>query len=207
MSATIARLIFVHEFFHLWNGKSFAPEGNDAEWFKEGFSNLYTLKALRHTGFLDDEGFIGLLNDFFYQRYINDDGVGTLSMTDGDLKHDHWGLVYAGGMFVAIAQDIATRAASNNRRSLDDLMRHMFQEYTDAGYDSADIRHALSDLNGADQSAFFDRYIIGTDAIPVSEYLALAGIDTTHDNGKTVFSIREDATDSERAILRGLLGR
>ena len=52
MSQLLGRFIFAHEFFHLWNGKSFAPEGDDCEWFKEGFTNYYTLKSLFHIGYL-----------------------------------------------------------------------------------------------------------------------------------------------------------
>ena len=77
MSQTIARFIFAHEFFHLWNGKSFSPNAEDTEWFKEGFSNYYTLKALHHIGYLNDESYLELLGGFFYQRYDSDDGVGT----------------------------------------------------------------------------------------------------------------------------------
>jgi hypothetical protein len=64
MSEHIARLIFAHEFFHLWNGKSFTPSGEDSEWFKEGFSNYYTLKALHRIGYLTDESYLELLAGF-----------------------------------------------------------------------------------------------------------------------------------------------
>ena len=156
MSQHVARLIFAHEFFHLWNGKSFLPDGEDCEWFKEGFTNYYALKALHHIGYLTDQSYLDLLAGFFYQRYDDDDAVGRLSMTNGELKHDHWGLVYSGGMLVAIAQDLQIRAASGNERSLDDLMRFMFDEYSDSAYELADIERALGDLNNASQQEFFD---------------------------------------------------
>ena len=133
MSKLISRFIFAHEFFHLWNGKSFRPYANDeAEWFKEGFTNYYTLKALHHVGFLTDESFLEVVNNLFYQRYKNDDGVGKISMTNGEEKHDHWGLIYGGGMFVGIAQDMIIRKATNNQKSLDYLMRDLFKKYGDS---------------------------------------------------------------------------
>ena len=206
MSQTIARFIFAHEFFHLWNGKSFAPNADDAEWFKEGFSNYYTLKALHHIGYLNDESYLDLLGSFFYQRYDSDDGVGKFSMTNGELKHDHWGLIYSGGMFVAIAQDLQIRSATGNRKSVDDLMRFMFGQFDSNGYDIGDIEHELSRLNSLAQEDFFARYIYGTERIPLSQYLALANIETRQEGGQTVFKIREESDEEESEIRRGLFG-
>ena len=206
MSEHISRLIFAHEFFHLWNGKSFMPGGNDSEWFKEGFSNYYTLKALHHIGYLTDESYLDLFANFFYQRYNSDDAVGRLSMTNGELKHDNWGLIYAGGMLVAIAQDLQIRAATGNERSLDDLMRYMFNEYGESSYELADIERALGDLNNASQEGFFARHINGAERIDISRFLALADIEMTEEDGRMVMKVRQDANPHTAAIRRGLFG-
>lgn len=206
MSQHITRLIFAHEFFHLWNGKSFMPYGEDNEWFKEGFTNYYALKALHHIGYLTDKSYLDLLASFFYQRYDGDDAVGRLSMTNGELKHDHWGLIYSGGMLVAIAQDLQIRATSQNERSLDDLMRHMFDEYRGKPYELGDIERALGDLNDAGQKDFFDRYVRGTERLDISQFLALADIETTKEDGRTVFRVRQDADPDRVGIRRGLFG-
>lgn len=204
MAQHIVRLIFAHEFFHLWNGKSFIPGGEDSEWFKEGFSNYYTLKALHQIGYLTDESFLDLLAGFFYQRYVGDDAVGRQPLTRGDLKHDHWGLIYSGGMLVAIAQDMQIRAATGNERSLDDLMRLMFNEYGSNTYDVGDIERALSDLNNASQEDFFDRYVYGTEKMDIARFLALADIETAEQDGRTVFRPRKDPDPDKARIQRGL---
>jgi predicted metalloprotease with PDZ domain len=206
MSQDIARMIFAHEFFHLWNGKSFAPSGEDAEWFKEGFTNYYSLKALHHIGYLSDESFLGLLAGFFYKRYDADSGVGTLSMTSGELKHDHWGLIYSGGMLIAIAQDLQIRSATGNESSLDDLMRFMFDEYSANAYDLGDVERALGGLNNTSQQDFFDRYIRGVERIPVAQFLALADIEISEEDGRTVFSVRDGSGPDQGEIRRGLFG-
>jgi len=207
MSQTIARFIFAHEFFHLWNGKSFSPNAEDTEWFKEGFSNYYTLKALRHIGYLSDESYLDLLGGFFYQRYDSDDGVGKLSLTNGELKHEHWGLIYAGGMFVAIAQDLQIRSATGNRKSVDDLMRFMYSQFGSSNYDISDIEDELSRLNSVSQEEFFARYIYGTERISLSQYLELANIETRKEDGQTVFKIQDETDDGKSEIRRGLFGR
>jgi predicted metalloprotease with PDZ domain len=198
MSQQIAQMLFAHEFFHLWNGKSFFPSGEDGEWFKEGFSNYYTLKALQHTGYLDNQAFLGMLGGFFYSRYEQDDAVGRLSITRGDLKHEHWGLVYCGGLMVAVAQDLQIRAATGNEKSLDDLMRFMFNEYGDNPYEVADIERVLSDLNGSSQQAFFARYVYGAERIPIAEFLVLAGIQTVQADGHTMFRMSENSNAEVR---------
>jgi predicted metalloprotease with PDZ domain len=187
MSEMIARLIFTHEFFHLWNGKSFAPTGSDGEWFKEGFTNFYTLKALRNTGYLTEEACLDVLGAFFYPRYDGDSAVGTHSMTEGDLKHDHWGLIYVGGMFVAVAQDQEIKMASGGQQSLDQFMRYMFDNFSDEAYTVADVEMALDDLTATDQDDFFRRYVRGTERMPVARLLAAADIEVRQEDGRWIF--------------------
>jgi predicted metalloprotease with PDZ domain len=204
MAQYIARLIFAHEFFHLWNGKSFSPSGEDGEWFKEGFTNYYALKALHHIGYLSDEAYLELLAGLFYQRYSSDDAVGRLSITSGQLKHEHWGLIYAGGLLVAIAQDLQIRSVTGNEKSVDDLMRFMFEKHGDKPYGIADIERELSRLNNDSQEGFFDRYIYGVERLPVSQFMALAGIVISEESGRTVFKVREGLDADSSKIRRGL---
>ena len=125
-------------------------------------------------------------------------------MTDGELKHDHWGLIYAGGMFVAIAQDMQIRSTSKNEKSVDDMMRLMFDRFSDETYDLDDVERALSNLNSESQKDFFSRYIVGTERLPVSKYLELANIETIQENGQTIFRIREEPDTSKSEIRSGL---
>jgi len=208
MSKMISTLMFAHEFFHLWNGKSFAPQSDDTEWFKEGFSNYYTMKSLHHVGFLDDESYLSLLADFFYQKYDSDSAVGVLSMTAGEEKHDHWGLIYAGGFFVGIAQDMMIRRASDNAKSLDDLMRNFYRRFDGDSrrYTLADIQSELSDLNQSDQQQFFNQYVTGVDKLPLENYLSLASIKSTRVDSKLVLSRDGNATAAQKLLLSGLYG-
>lgn len=208
MSQVIPGLIFAHELFHLWNGKSFAPQSDDTEWFKEGFSNYYTLKSLHHIGFLNDDSYLSMLADFFYQRYDSDPGVGQLSMTAGEQKHDHWGLIYAGGFFVAIAQDMLIRKSSNNTKSLDDLMRSFYRQFdgNSGGYTLADIQSELSKLSGNDQQQFFSQYVTGVEKLPLESYLSSAGINASRVDNKLVLSRDDNTTVFQQQLLEGLYG-
>ena len=208
MSQLLGRFIFAHEFFHLWNGKSFAPEGDDCEWFKEGFTNYYTLKSLFHIGYLNEQAFLKVLNEFFYKRYHNDDGVGRLSMTQGEEKHDHWGLIYCGGFFTGIAQDMIIRSSTDNEKSIDDVMRTLFKKYggTDKGYSLEELQFFMSEASGSDQIEFFETYIKGVKRIPLADYLNLGGFIATEENGEISIVIKEDRNAKEKLMNEGLFG-
>lgn len=208
MSELIGRFIFAHEFFHLWSGKSFAPVANDCEWFKEGFTNYYTLKSLFHIGFLNEDSYLQVLNNFFYQRYITDTGVGKLSMTDGDQKHDHWGLIYSGGFFVGISQDMIIRSSTSNEKSIDDVMRALFKKYggTNNGYSLEEVQKLISEASGKDQTDFFKQYVSGVQQIPLASYLQLGGFEAIEENNSIKITVKEQAPEVEKKIAKGLFG-
>ncbi|MCL6273166.1 hypothetical protein M3P19_04050 [Muricauda sp. 2012CJ35-5] len=209
MSKMLSKFIFAHEFFHLWNGKSFIPENERLEWFKEGFTNYYTLKSLRQIGFMDDQAFLDVLNQLFYQRYINDDGLGTIAMVQGDQKHGHWGLIYAGGMFAAIAQDMIIRKHTGNSKNLDYLMRGLYRDFagTNELYSMEDIRSRLTALSGLDQTSFFETYIEGMATLPIDEYLSLAPFEASISNKSLQIMFRENLTQDESEMLEGFFGK
>ncbi|WKK66054.1 hypothetical protein [Lutimonas zeaxanthinifaciens] len=208
MSEMIGRFIFAHEFFHLWNGKSFTPAGNDCEWFKEGVTNYYTLKALYHIGFLDKNAYLKTLNDLFYQRYDKDKGVGVYSLTQGDLKHDHWGLIYSGGMFAGIAQDMIIRSSTSNKNSLDNIMRHLYKKYggTNEGYDLDELESLLSEASETDQAEFFKDHILGTKRIPLYKYLNMGGFDAEETDGSLLVQLKKEQNGPEKELSDGFFG-
>ncbi|NAS13665.1 M61 family metallopeptidase [Poritiphilus flavus] len=209
MSKMISRFIFAHEFFHLWNGKSIVPDDQETEWFKEGFTNYYTLKALRQVGLLDDNAFYQVLNNLFYQRYINDSGLGSISMTQGEEKHDHWGIIYGGGLFVAMAQDAVIREASGNSRSIDDLMRSIFKKYggTHEHYTIDDVLNGLTELSGEDQSPFLKKYIRGKEPIPIEDYLPKVGIKAQVSDKQLLLETAAKATKLQSEMRLGVFGQ
>jgi predicted metalloprotease with PDZ domain len=209
MSKMIGKFIFAHEFFHLWNGKSMAPENAvECEWFKEGFTNYYTLKALYQVGELDQQSFFGLIDQFFYQRYINDPAAGEESITRGDLKHNHWGLIYVGGMLAGISQDLIIRAETNNEKCLDDAMRALFQKYggTDEGYSIVELQQLLTEVSGADQSDFFEKYVVGSQQIPIEDYFQGVGLDASRTEGHLLISVPDNQTNLQKQMLKDILG-
>ena len=208
MSHTIARFVLVHEFFHLWNGKSFGPQEENMEWFKEGFTNYYTLKALHHVGSLTDETFIALFENFFYQRYITDSEIGSVSMTEGDKKHSNWGVIYAGGMMASMAIDMLIRGDSDNERNLDNVMREVYTKFHGENYYTmADIKDLLETEYQSSLDSFYEEYIIGAKSIPIADFLTTAGIKSEPVNGKLGLSLETNPSESTRAIRASMMGK
>lgn len=204
----LSKFIFAHEFFHLWNGKSFRPDDNSMEWFKEGFSNYYTLKALYRTGFLNEESYLSVLNSLFYNRYIYDDGLGKIALTNGDAKHDHWGIIYAGGLFIAMAQDMIIRNETNNKESIDTLMKHLYQKYggTDGTYSMDELLLKLNELSGSDQTQFFKDFVYGAKIIPVEKYISRSAFEASVENESLKVVRKKSATPLENSISNSFLG-
>lgn len=211
-AALIGWFMFAHEFFHLWNGKTLRFAGTESDWFKEGITNYYTLKALNQVGFIDAATSEMILDQLFYQRYRNDPGLGTFSPSAAATptrKDQHWGLVYGGGLFAGIGLDLTIRHRTDNARSLDDGMRYLYQAFggTDRLITPADLLHQFNDLGETDFSDLLDRCIYGTKMVPFNEFLPHAGVTADTSDGHLQLLHDPEKTELERALWAGLLGR
>jgi predicted metalloprotease with PDZ domain len=199
--------VSAHEFFHLWNVKRIRPQSLEpvdytremwtpSLWFAEGVTNTYASYALVRSGvwnqgqfFVDLTQQINELQsrparhwqsaeesslDAWFEKYplYNDPG---LSVS-----------YYNKGQILGLGLDIVLRDATDNRASLDDLLRRMNQEYAQKGRfyrDSAGIQSVAEEVvrdaaPGAkiDLGDFFARYVAGTDELPLADWLSRAGL-------------------------------
>jgi predicted metalloprotease with PDZ domain len=93
---------------------------------------------------------------------------------------------YNKGALLGMLLDLEIRSRTGGQRSLDDVMRFLYKEFYQApatsyygpgrGYEEKDVLEALNSVSGSDFSAFFDNYIRGTESLPYSKTLALAGL-------------------------------
>ena len=105
------------------------------------------------------------------RQYRADSGFGRISMHDaGAAKFRHRGLIYFGGQLVAACLDSMIRSRSNGARSLDDVMRAVFERY-DAGpnrFDTADVLDVVSTMAGPEAGATVRSWVIGTTPVPTA---------------------------------------
>src|SRR5690606_28144180 len=92
---------------------------------------------------------------------------------------------YAKGSLVALGLDLTIRAETRGRKSLEDVMRALWQRYGRDFYSSAgagqgveedEIRGIFEQVSGVKLKRFFDRYIHGTEDVPLAKLLAPFGV-------------------------------
>ena len=211
MNQMMGWFMFAHEFFHLWNGKTLRFTNTTTDWFKEGISNYYTMKALNQIGFINEDVVLALLNNLFYQRYIQDPGYGSLAPSkaaSGFDKDNHWGLIYGGGLFAGIALDMEIRHRSRNTASLDDLMRGFYREFggTRRTIDGEAILKAANRLANKDFSGFMEASLEGPRPISLKPYLIHAGISVDTAGGQLSLKHMPEKAPLQEALWEGFLG-
>jgi predicted metalloprotease with PDZ domain len=222
-----------HEFFHAWNVKRIRPQAFEpidyakeqytrVLWFAEGVTSAYASYALVRTGLWSKAEFY---NDLASQitdlesrparkwQSVEDSSLDTWldkypAYNDPDRSISYYGK----GQILGVLLDLVIRDATNNRRSLDDVMRLMNDEYAQKGkfYNGdAAIQAAVEQVAGANFGNFFRNYIAGVNEIPYDKFFAIAGLELnqggTGDN--TVYSIVEmpQATERQLRIREGVL--
>jgi predicted metalloprotease with PDZ domain len=201
--------LFAHEFFHAWNVKRIRPQTlqpvdyakeqyTRALWFAEGVTSTYAAYALVRTGlwskdeFYDDLG--SQITDLESRPARKTQSAEESSLDTWLEKYDEYGLpdrsisYYNKGQILGVLLDLAIRDATDNRKSLDDVMRRMNDEYAKRGKfysDSEGVRAAVEEVAGASFKDFFRHYVAGVDEIPFNRFLAVAALELKVDDVKT----------------------
>lgn len=196
-----------HEYFHTWNVKRikpavFAPYDLSQEnytsllWLFEGFTSYYDDLFLVRTGLFDKETYLKAV-----AKTMNGvlRGTGRHKQSVAESSYDAWikyyrqdenasnAIVsyYQKGALVAMALDLTIREETRGKKSLDDVMRVLWQTYGKQFYGRGggigmpeDVAEGLfSDITGVNLKRFFQRYIHGVDDVPLELLLPLFGVD------------------------------
>ncbi len=163
--------LIIHEVLRLWNGQAIEHTGRE-NWFSEGFADYYSMIMCPRLGLKSEEDFIQRLIHVS-KRYFTKLGQSPIRETpDYELR-------YTGGSLVGLCMDIQIRKATNNARSLDDLMKQMHQAFGKTGrkYSMDDVVSIANSITGTDHAEFFESYVAGTDELPLEELLGYIGLD------------------------------
>lgn len=188
-----------HEFFHTWNVRRLRPRGLssydyevenyfDELWVAEGITSYYDDLALARASLNSPEEYLSALS-----RQIT-----TLQTTPGrrrqsldESSHDTWIKFYRSnensrnttisyynkGAVVAFLFDIQVRMATNNSRSLDDVMRQLYDQFGNGrGYTNQDVLDTASEISGKDLSAWYGQAIESTDELDYEQALEWLGL-------------------------------
>ncbi len=196
-----ATAIAAHEFFHAWNVKRIRPQTLEpvdytkemytrALWFAEGVTSTYGAYTLERTGLWSKEQFYGDLAAqiseldsrpaHVWQSVEESSLDAWLEKYDEYHRPDRSISYYNKGQIVGEMLDLAIRDATDNHKSLDDVLRRMNEEYARQGRfydDSLGVEAAAEEVAGVKLDEFFRRYVAGTDEIPYDKFLAAAGLE------------------------------
>ena len=190
-----------HEYFHTWNIKRIKPavfspydlrqESHTRQlWAFEGITSYYDDLALLRTGLITLDSYLELLGQTATRVWR---GQGRFCQSLADSSFDAWTKFYkqdenapnaivsyyAKGALLALALDMHLRRLSHNQTSLDDLMRLLWKEYgkPGRGLKEGEIETLAAELVDQDLSDFFQRYLYGTEDLPLNELLSTIGIE------------------------------
>jgi predicted metalloprotease with PDZ domain len=190
-----------HEFFHLYNVKTIRPvalgpfdydEENYTNmlWLSEGGSVYYEDLILNRAGFFSREDMFRVLKTSI-SNYENIPGHVFQSVAQS--SYDTWMLFfnrsenasnttisyYDKGCAIAMILDLKIRYESGSKKSLDDVMRNLYQVYykdKKRGFTDKEFREVCEKAAGTSLSEIFDVYIPTVQDIDYSKYLGYAGL-------------------------------
>ena len=190
--------VYAHEIFHAWNVKRLRPaemwpyqyaheQPTAWLWMSEGVTDYYADLALVRSGVSDSAAFFATTAGKIGEvASLTPFGLEDASLsawshpTDGTAD-----AYYPKGSLAGLMLDILIRDASDNHRSLDDVMRGLYRDAYKAGkgFTGEQWWKAVESAAGGKPFADFDtRYIDGREPYPWPSVLPLAGLQLLSDS-------------------------
>lgn len=189
-----------HEYFHTWNIKRIKPEGflpynlstetyTQQLWAFEGITSYYDELALVRSGVISLTSYLELIGQTI-TRVLR--GKGRFNQSIAESSFEAWTKFYkqdesapntivsyyAKGALLALCLDLNIRKHSKGKKSLDDVMRHLWNNYgkKSVGLKEGEIENIASKISGIDLKEFFTKYLYGTEELPLESLLSEVGI-------------------------------
>jgi predicted metalloprotease with PDZ domain len=193
-------LLVAHEFFHLWNVKrvrpaAFTPYDWTREnhtrllWAMEGLTSAYEVLALRRAGLITPQRFLEIWAERITQLMHT---PGRLRMSLAQASFDAWikhyrpdestpntaVSYYLKGSIVGFLLDLTLRRRTQGAKSLDDLVRALFERHGGPpGLPEDGVEQTAIELT-SDRGLheWFQRAVHSTEELPLDECLGAAGL-------------------------------
>lgn len=185
-----------HEFIHTWNLVNIKPaEYTDVNygpqqqaaglWFSEGFTMLYADLLVRRAGLPPDDSTRITHLEALTTRYFSDTGntiippakVSLASNGQPGMLGDYNASTHLQGELLGAMLDIIIRNATNNKQSVDGVMRTMYKRFGGTkGFYAQDVEQAVKEICSCDVHDFFEQYVYEGKPIDFNKYLELIGL-------------------------------
>jgi predicted metalloprotease with PDZ domain len=190
--------LFSHEHFHVWNVKRIRPRVlgpfdysrenyTRSLWVMEGVTSYYDRLLLVRAGLLPVKRYLEKLGEELARLRQT---PGRFAQSIEESSFDAWIKFYKPdeatpnatisyylkGSLVAMAIDLEVR--SRSQKSLDDVMRLLWQRYGNAaqGFDDHAVRAIFEEATGVDLADLFAAHVEGREELDLEKWLALAGL-------------------------------
>lgn len=220
--------LVAHEVFHLWNVKRLRPDALgpfDYEnenytkllWVAEGTTSYYEGVLLRRAGLTSDQEILNAKADAI-TALQNRPGRFETSLEEASMdawikyyRQDQNSInnqisYYDKGEIVSMMLDITIRTSSNGAKSLDDVMRYLYDEFykKNRNFGPADFQKASELMAGKSLQDFFDKYVAGKAEIDYASIVSGIGLKVeVTQPGKTRAYIGADtAEEAGRLMIR-----
>ena len=172
-----------HELFHAWNIKTIRPiEMQPYDYTKENYSKLgyvcegvttyYGDYLLFRCGVFTEQQYFKTFDERLQKHF---DNFGRFNLSVADSSFDTWldgyapGIpnrktnIYDEGNLLAFVTDMFIRKNSQNKHSLDDVMRHLNEAFAlkGKGYSDVDYKMAVEQFAGQSYDVIYTNYING----------------------------------------------
>lgn len=189
-----------HEFTHTWNLMTIRPiEYRDIDyrtqppvtslWFSEGLTMFYADLLQRRAGIQPSDSTRTAHLERLISRYLANPAYARFSAeavsrvaynAEPGALGDYNASTHLQGELIGTMLDLIVRDATHGRRSMDDVMRLLFERSAHSpGIDGRAIEDAVETVCGCDVTPFFDAHVRGAAPIDFNRYFALIGL-TTH---------------------------
>lgn len=198
-----------HEYFHTWNVKRIKPDAfadydlqqenyTSLLWFFEGVTSYYDDLVLLKSGLISEPTYFNLVSKAL-NGVLRGSGRNRQSLAESSF--DAWSKYYrqdenspnaivsyyTKGSLLAMTLDLTIRRASAGKKSLDDLMRLLWQKFgrdfyelakdgRQQGVTESQLQELIEQLSGIKMKTFFDQYVRGTKELPLAELLPEFGV-------------------------------
>ncbi|MEL6671688.1 MAG: PDZ domain-containing protein [Bacteroidota bacterium] len=188
-----------HEFWHAWNVKRIRPAAlwpydygqpqyTGLHWFTEGVTDYYTNLTLIRAGIRDEAWYFKVvartltsLENSYAARIVSPDQSSFNSwLATSPYQHpNHQTSYYSLGSRLGFWLDMEIRQRTNGKKTLDDVFRHLYKTYYQAGQGVPEdgIQKALEKLSGDSWAQFFQDYVYGTKPMDYKRLLRPMGLE------------------------------